>query len=272
VRLCLLVLFAACSAEKKAPEAGEPRRVSERETTPLADRRDAHQAAVRDTPIPAESRQLILAVVPGWDEVKAEVTRFERGDDGTWKQVGESWPAVIGVSGAAWGRGLHGAAAPAGQDGPVKVEGDGRSPAGVFALGSAYGYGAAPPGVKLPYTVVDRDWLCIDDARSAYYNKVLDTGGLAKDWTSSEVMRRSDELYRRVIVIDHNPEPTPGGGSCIFLHLWHGADGGGTAGCTAMAPESMEGLLGWIDPAVKPVFVLLPRDRLAALRGPWGLP
>ena len=102
MKLCLLVLFAACSAEKKAPETGEPRRVSERETTPMADRRDAHEAAVRETPIPAESRQLILAVVPGWDDVKAEVTRFERTDTG-WKQVGESWPAVIGVSGAAWG-------------------------------------------------------------------------------------------------------------------------------------------------------------------------
>jgi L,D-peptidoglycan transpeptidase YkuD (ErfK/YbiS/YcfS/YnhG family) len=85
-------------------------------------------------------------------------------------------------------------------------------------------------------------------------------------------MRRKDELYRRVIVVDHNPEPSPGAGSCIFLHLWHGPDGGGTAGCTAMSPAPMEALLAWLDPAARPVYVLLPADRAAALRTGWALP
>lgn len=226
----------------------------------------------KDSPIPSETRQLLIAVVPGWDDVHAELKRFERTDTG-WKQIGEAWPAVIGVSGAAWGRGLHGAGAPAGQDGPVKKEGDGKSPAGVFALGASFGYDKAPPrGAHLPYTQVDKDWLCIDDGTSAHYNEVLDTSGLKKDWGSFEEMRRKDELYRRVIVVAHNPEPSPGAGSCIFLHLWHGPDGGGTAGCTAMAPDPMESLLAWLDPAARPVYVLLPADRADALRTAWALP
>ena len=274
MRLALaLCLSLACSGEKKT-EPDQPRRHEGHEESSKKDLRELRDFAVQKTvsPIPPETRQLLVAVVPGWDDVKAELRRFER-TDGAWKQVGEPWPAVIGVSGAAWGRGLHGQGAPPGQDGPIKKEGDGRSPAGVFTLGASFGYDkAAPPGARLPYTRVDKDWLCIDDGASTHYNQVLDTGGVEKDWSSFEAMRRSDELYRRVIVVDHNPEPAPGAGSCIFLHLWHGPDGGGTAGCTAMAPDPMEALLAWLDPAAHPLYVLLPSDRAAALRAAWRLP
>jgi zinc D-Ala-D-Ala dipeptidase len=265
-----LALLAACSSDKAKPsEHVEP---PKGQTDQPKKESGALAVQKTDSPIPAETRQLLLATVGGWDDVKAELKRFERTDTG-WKQVGVAWPAVIGVSGAAWGRGLHGDGAPAGDDGPVKKEGDGRSPAGVFALGASFGYDkTAPRGARLPYTQVDKDWLCIDDGRSAHYNRVLDTAELEKDWSSFEVMRRKDELYRRVIVVDHNPEPAPGAGSCIFLHLWHGPDGGGTAGCTAMAPEPMEALLAWLDPAARPVFVLLPADRAAALKESWALP
>jgi D-alanyl-D-alanine dipeptidase len=274
MRLALcLALVAACSAGEKAPEP-QPRRHEGHEEFSKKDLRDHRAFAVQklDSPIPQETRQLLVAVVPGWDDVKAELRRFERTDSG-WKQVGDSWKAVVGVHGAAWGRGLHGNGAPAGQEGPVKREGDGRSPAGVFALGASFGYDKAPPrGARLPYTQTDDHWLCVDDARSPHYNQVLDTAGLKPDWSSFEPMRRKDELYRRVIVVDHNPKTTPGAGSCIFLHIWHGPDGGGTAGCTAMAPGPMESLLAWLDPAARPVYVLLPADQAAALRVPWALP
>ena len=274
MRLALaLCLLTACSGEKsktaeQVQPPNAPNGTTKKTLAPLADL----AVQKKDSPIPADTRQLLLATVSGWDEVKAELRRFERTPDG-WKQVGEPWPAVIGISGAAWGRGLHGDGAPGGQDGPVKVEGDGRSPAGVFALGGSFGYDKAPPpGARLPYTRVDKDWLCIDDGKSSHYNQVLDTSGLKIDWDSFEEMRRKDELYRRVIVVDHNPEPEPGAGSCIFLHLWHGPGGGGTSGCTAMPPEPMEALLGWLDPAARPVYVLLPAAQATALRSAWALP
>ena len=48
-------------------------------------------------------------------------------------------------------------------------------------------------------------------------------------------MRRDDALYTWVVEVRHNPAAIPGGGSCIFLHVWDGpADT--TVGCTAM-PE-----------------------------------
>lgn len=266
--LGVALALAACSETRTAEQVEPPKPPHDLNLAGLA------PLAVQkeDSPIPAETRQLLLAVVPDWNDVHAELKRFERTDTG-WKQVGEAWPAVVGVHGAAWGRGLHGRGAPAGQSGPVKKEGDGRSPAGVFAIGASFGYDKSPArGARLPYTQVDDDWLCIDDGASARYNQVLDTAGLEVDWRSFEPMRRKDELYRRVIVVEHNPEPAPGAGSCIFLHLWHGPDGGGTAGCTAMAPDPMEALLAWLDPAARPVYVLLPAAAAIALRAPWALP
>jgi D-alanyl-D-alanine dipeptidase len=268
IALALVALFCSSEPPRRQQRQAEPVQVQKKELGDLG----VLAVQQEDSPIPAETRQLLLAVVPDWDDVKAELRRFERTESG-WKQVGDAWPAVVGVHGAAWGRGLHGNGPPAGQDGPIKKEGDGRSPAGVFALGASFGYDAVPPaGARLSYTRVDKDWLCIDDGTSAHYNQVLDTSGVKKDWSSFEAMRRKDELYRRVIVVDHNPQPVPGAGSCIFLHLWHGADGGGTAGCTAMPAEPMEALLAWLDPAAKPVYVLLPAKQAALLRDGWSLP
>jgi len=39
-----------------------------------------------------------------------------------------------------------------------------------------------------------------------------------------------------------------------------------------MQPEHMRALLKWLDPAQKPIFVLLPRAQYQRLQGPWALP
>ena len=220
----------------------------------------------------ASARQLVLATVEGWDDVTAELARFERAPGGAWNPVGPRWPAVIGARGSAWGRGLHGDAAPAGRGGPVKREGDGKSPAGAFALSASFGHASrSVPGARVSYAALDDTWVCVDDPRSSRYNRVFDAAGVMKDWSSAETMRRADELYRWVVVVDHNADATPGAGSCIFLHLWSGPEGG-TAGCTAMDRPIMEELLAWLDPAARPVFVLLPEAELTALREGWALP
>ena len=94
---------------------------------------------------------------------------------------------------------------------------------------------------------------------------------------SSEPMRRDihadgDNRYREGFVIEHNANGAARqGGSCIFAHLWK-APGETTAGCTAMAPASMEALLAWLDDTRKPVFVLLPMAQYTALKARWALP
>ena len=266
----LLLVVAACSSDSSPSPTPSPTPSPNPNPSPT---QSPPEPESPERPPLVSSRQLVLATVDGWDGTLAELRRFERGDDGRWKQVGAPWQGIIGARGSAWGIGAHGDIPPRGDDGPVKKEGDGKSPAGVFSISAAYGYAATPPaGTRVPYHQVDKDWLCIDDKASRHYNEVLDTSGLESDWSSHEDMRRNDDLYRWVLDLDHNPHATPGAGSCIFLQLWHGPDGGGTAGCTSMPRESMEALLAWLDPAAQPLFVLLPADRAAALRAAWALP
>jgi L,D-peptidoglycan transpeptidase YkuD (ErfK/YbiS/YcfS/YnhG family) len=222
------------------------------------------------SPIPAESRQMILSVSPDWDATAARLQAYERRSPrDAWVAVGEPIDASLGRTGLAWGRGLH----PAGLAGPQKREGDGKSPAGVFDLRLVTGYGAtAPAGTRLPYRQATATLRCVDDVRSRWYNQLVDEATTTRDWSSAEDMRLASDVYRLVIWVGHNDAPVvPGGGSCIFLHLRPGP-GSVTSGCTAFDSGPMERLLGWLDPRARPVLVQLPQAERDARAGEWGLP
>jgi D-alanyl-D-alanine dipeptidase len=233
------------------------------------------QAAPAD--VLAGARQLLVVTTPAPDAIDGRLQRYERGRaDQTWRAVGDAVPIVVGKSGLAWGSGLIPASAP----GLVKKEGDGRSPEGVFALGTSFGYAAAAlRGAKLAYLPLDANTECVDDPASQHYNRVVGRNTVAPDWNSSERMRNMGESYRWGIVVDHNniaapatdPKPVAGGGSCIFLHVWKGP-GKGTAGCTAMAQPDIESLLTWLDPDRHPLLVQLTAANYARLRSAWQLP
>ncbi len=218
----------------------------------------------------AEAGQLVLVLADSWNATTGSLTRFERIDpQGPWKQAGATVAVQLGRKGLAWGRGLH--VAP--HQEPLKREGDGRAPAGAFALSRAFGYaqtGQAAP--HLPYLALTPTVECVDDEASSSYNKMVDNRTVARAWTSSEAMRRNDELYRLGLMVDHNASPVqPGAGSCIFLHIQR-TPPAPTAGCTAMAPADIEALAGWLDQWKKPVLVQLPKPEFERLRGPWNLP
>lgn len=221
----------------------------------------------------ADARQMVLVTSADWDATGGELRRYEREGDG-WRQVGEAVPVTLGRSGSGWGLGLN----PQRGDGPVKREGDGKAPAGVFAIGTAFGYADnARTGLRYQ-AMTANDW-CIDVPASNYYNRIIDRSTVKAPYLdqSSEPMRRDihvdgDQRYREGFVIEHNEGGAARqGGSCIFAHLWK-APGETTAGCTAMAPASMDALLAWLDARRKPVFVLLPKAQYAALRQDWKLP
>jgi L,D-peptidoglycan transpeptidase YkuD (ErfK/YbiS/YcfS/YnhG family) len=221
----------------------------------------------------ASAGQLVLVTTADWDAPTGTLRYYERTGDG-WKQVGDGFDVTVGRTGTAWGIGLH---APR-SDGPVKREGDGKAPAGVFAIGTAFGY-AASARTGLDYKGMGHNDWCIDVPESAYYNKIIDRSLVKAPHLdkSSEPMRRDihvdgDQRYREGFVIEHNPDgAVANGGSCIFAHLWK-APGEATAGCTAMAPGNMAPLLAWLDARKRPVFVELPQAQYAQLRAAWNLP
>ncbi len=232
---------------------------------------------IDDAPL-AISEQLVLVVTRDWDAVNGVMRRFARTNgqaawsQSAWKQVGPDIPVVVGRHGLGWGRGLN---PPYHLPGPVKKEGDGKSPAGIFRLSSAFGL-AAPGAVKnirLPYRQLTDGVECVDDVKSEHYNSIVDRAATARpDWDSSEKMRAITVQYRLGIVVDHNTDPREAGdGSCIFLHIWLDSKTP-TTGCTAMAPQQMEALITWLNPADHPVLVQLPEKAYKHLKKNLRLP
>ena len=231
--------------------------------------------------IAAQSTQMIVVTTPDWNTIQGRLQRYERAKAGeAWHPVGDAIPIVVGKQGMAWGSGVAALDGVRAASDPVKREGDGRSPAGVFQLGTAFGYAPeALAGTMLPYLGLTSSTECVDDVDSRFYNRIVDRSKETVDWKSSEHMRDVGEAYRWGIVVNHNgianpegvPPPVHGGGSCIFLHIWKDA-AHGTAGCTAMEPANIEALLRWLDPKRIPVLVQLPVDAYARAMKQWGLP
>ena len=221
------------------------------------------------SPVPAESRQMLLSISRDWSATSTLLRAYERVPGGPWKPWDEPFTASLGRAGMAWGRGLH----PDDVVGTRKKEGDGKSPAGVFELRLLTGYTkTALPGTRLAYREATETLRCVDDAKSRYYNKLVDEAAVVKDWSSAEDMHRKDVLYKWAIWVGHNDAPVdPGGGSCILLHL-RTAPSETTDGCTAFEEKTMERLLRWLDPSARPVLVQLPQGTLRALAAEWGLP
>jgi L,D-peptidoglycan transpeptidase YkuD (ErfK/YbiS/YcfS/YnhG family) len=199
--------------------------------------------------------------------------RYEReGIDTPWRACGAAVPVSLGRSGMAWGRGLHPLFG-----GLQKREGDGCTPAGVFAITTLFGNDSRANSfshsAKFPYLLATPDLKAIDDPASAHYNRIIDQTAVAQpDWMSCEDMLRSDGRYDIGAVVAHNADPSlPGAGSCIFLHVWE-RDGAPTAGCAAMALVDMVALANWLDAAATPVLIQLPQAEYADLSEAWGLP
>jgi L,D-peptidoglycan transpeptidase YkuD (ErfK/YbiS/YcfS/YnhG family) len=218
------------------------------------------------------ARQMVLVTTADWNTNTGTLHTYLRDGD-SWVADGDAVPVTIGRNGAAWGLGLHSTQA----TGPVKREGDGRSPAGVFAIGQAFGY-AEHADTALPYAQMQATSWCMDVVASPLYNTIVDARnvGDAAVAGSSEAMRldlhnQGDQRYKAGFVIEHNPDGVKGAGSCIFAHLWK-APGEPTTGCTAMAEAVMQRLYGWLRPDAHPVFVLLPQAEYQRLKGAWHLP
>lgn len=234
--------------------------------------------AVPKTPVPAASRQLVAIVTPAWPDDLGLIARYERGSETeAWKLVSKPEPVVLGQAGLAWGIGLHGAGAPAAADGapegPLKVEGDKRAPAGAFSLGETLGYAdKAPDGAKGLYRQSTDALKCVDDPASGRYNRIV-AEGADKDWSTAEDMKRKDDLYKLVVVVGHNTQEPPkkGAGSCIFLHVWRGVKNK-TVGCTAMPFDRLSSLVQWLDPQAEPTLVQLPEAVYRRVQTEWALP
>lgn len=218
-----------------------------------------------------DTQQLVVVVSKDWDATTATLQKYEW-VNGKWQKIDQPFLVNLGRTGLAWGLGLHPS-----QTGYYKVEGDGKATAGIFNLSSTFGY---LPEVKtdMPYQPMSANHYCMDVNGSPLYNQIVDESIVGKSAVegSTEPMRRDihkdgQTIYKKGIVLDHNPDNISEKGSCIFLHLWFGPDVP-TAGCTSMQEPKMDELLAWLNPAKNPRYLALPKDEYKKKQKEWGLP
>jgi L,D-peptidoglycan transpeptidase YkuD (ErfK/YbiS/YcfS/YnhG family) len=197
------------------------------------------------------SNQVLYVTTANADVVQGTMVLYERKNtDKPWRRK-DSFAIVVGRAGLAKDPQT---AIPISNILPVKKEGDGKSPAGIFKLGDVFSYHPLN-NLHMPFVQVDTNFYCVDDANSAYYNTLIVKDTATAPFNSFEYMKRKDELYEYGVWVLYNSDPvTAGNGSCIFIHIWRD-EHNGTAGCTAMSKENILKLIHWLDKKKSPVLL-----------------
>lgn len=116
-----------------------------------------------------------------------------------------------------------------------KREGDGKTPAGIYSFGQAFGI-ASNPGTSRNWLTVNSNHYWVDDSNSLYYNKLVDASQTGIQWSSAEHLIGYPTAYKYAIAINYNTACIPDAGSAIFLHC---STGGSTAGCISVSQSNM---------------------------------
>lgn len=163
------------------------------------------------------SQFIIVAVT----DAGSAALMYERTETGICKEIVNT-EAVIGKNGL----------------GKTK-EGDGKTPAGLFTLTTAFGI-KDNPGTALVYKKLEDSDYWVDDPASKYYNRFVSMREVEKDWNTAEHLIDEKTAYRYAIAVDYNTECRKEAGSAIFLHCF---SGGATQGCIAVPEENMLAIL-----------------------------
>jgi len=203
--------------------------------------------------------RLVLVITASMADTRATLRTFERATkEEAWLPVSEPEPAVVGVSGLAWG---HPFVSFAEQGEPEKREDDKRTPAGIYGFGATFGFEDAKRDGHL--RLASGEHYCVDDVRSPHYGRIVPRS-VAGEGMSGEEMAAID-VYKRGIVIDYPPKRQSRAGSCIFVHIWEG-EGIGTSGCVALVEARVAQLQKWAK-ADRTAIAILPQAALSRFKG-----
>ncbi|MEO8422080.1 MAG: hypothetical protein ABI457_12890 [Hyphomicrobium sp.] len=168
--------------------------------------------------------RLIIVTVPAMTSVKGTLHTFERRTpaNAAWQRSGPPEAVVVGASGIGWAEDFDYLAK---KDEPVKHEGDKRTPSGIFRVAGPFGF---EPNKIRGYTKLESGRsFCVDDPTSLLYGRIV-SKQLATKVKSSEDMSSVPGL-KRALMVDYPARRGAKAGSCIFVHVWDGADKGTNA-------------------------------------------
>lgn len=209
------------------------------------------------------ARQVVIVTTLGWSTIHGTIEAWEKGTDGQWQLAMAPYNANIGING--W------------VEGAKRIQGDHRTPTGVYRIHKAFGR-SADPGSGLPYhQLTPADYWAGDQRDPKTYNIFQRSRPATAKWrtSQSEHLYYIQPAYQYVAAIDYNEAlgvhrasdgqyvaTTPANtrlGSAIFLHCY-GTTGprGYTLGCVNTHPAKMAWLLRWFDPALAPVVAMGP--------------
>ena len=129
-----------------------------------------------------------------------------------------------------------------------KIEGDNKTPKGLYALGPLYYRKDRLPklSTKLKKIEIMKNFGWCDDVKSKFYNKPIKTNISVRH----EKLYRNDKKYDLLIPIEYNSKrPKKNKGSAIFLHLTNNYKK--TQGCVAIKEKDMLILLKLINKKTK---------------------
>ncbi len=189
-------------------------------------------------------RQLVLVAAQDAQDCSTITVCYAQNEDGSWYSV----PEFSRMNGWTGKNGIY----------HNRLRDTITSPAGLWALGIAFGNAEKPKGLKLPWRSItpQSDWVC--DANSIYFNTWQERNDEtlleAWDWSDAEHLEDYPEAYAYACVIAFNtpPHTIPERGCAFFLHCAKHA----TGGCIGLADEDMLRVLQWLDPADHPYILI----------------
>jgi L,D-peptidoglycan transpeptidase YkuD (ErfK/YbiS/YcfS/YnhG family) len=210
--------------------------------------------------------QVIIVTAPSWRSTTGTLRAFERDGRGGWREVVGATAAHLGSGGLV--------------PGAKRKQGTGTTPAGTYAITSAFGR-LPDPGTRMPYRQFDTNDSWTYDPQHPFTYNVFQTAPI--DWRSyggfAEHLWAKGPQYRYVAVLDFNlpagpittgpdgirrttkpPNTKRGGG--IFLHVSKGI---ATAGCISVPLDTMRRILRWLKPGRHPVIVIGPESDITTL-------
>lgn len=185
-----------------------------------------------------------LVVVTSHAKARSGTLYLYEKQNGTWRKVLANIRVVVGKNG--FGK---------------QKEGDGKTPAGVYPLGTAFGTAKKPAGLKIPYRQTTAYDYWVDDPTSKDYNRwIYYRGNPHRRWKSFE--RLTHPLYKYAVVVRYNDSPiVKGKGSAIFLHIWP-RPSSYTLGCIAMAEKDLLSVIKRLDAKKKPIILISEQKKL----------
>jgi L,D-peptidoglycan transpeptidase YkuD (ErfK/YbiS/YcfS/YnhG family) len=216
-------------------------------------------ARAQSCPAPlANAKRLVLVTAPGMNDMTATMRLYERASaNAAWRALAAAEPTTIGRAGLGWSQFFLKLAR---RGEPLKVEGDKRTPAGIYPIGRSFGILAS---ARPDYLHVTPDTICVNDVSSPAYNTIASRARVGPA-VHAENMSRILPMYRRGLLVDYPTDAKKQAGSCIFIHVWRSPTTG-TAGCVAMPEPRVEALQDFS--AGGAVLAILPRDALDRLPG-----